>query len=111
MITLKSQRDIKAVFNQKNRLDCEDFYTLYIKNSLGYPRFGFVASRKFFKRAVDRNRAKRLLRQAVRSAIRVYKDLGYDILFIAKVSILKKKSYHIVPEVVESLEKIKRSCL
>lgn len=111
MITLTRRSDIEGVFLKKNRLDAEDFYVLYTENQVGYPRFAFITSKKFFKKATSRNRAKRLLRQAVRSAITSYEDTGCDILFIAKVSILKKKSYDIIPQIREVFDKIKQLCL
>ena len=46
-------------------------------------RFGFIASTKFDKRAVVRNRARRLLREAVRERLAEIKP-GFDMILIAK---------------------------
>lgn len=46
-------------------------------------RFGFVASSKFDQRATQRNRARRLLREAVRKELPDMR-MGYDIILITK---------------------------
>lgn len=46
-------------------------------------RFGFVASSKLDKRATQRNRARRLMREAVRKRLSEIEP-GYDIILIAK---------------------------
>lgn len=59
------------------------YYLLYFENNnLGYPRLGVVASRKSLKKAVMRNRAKRI----VKEHFRFQKDRlpSIDIVFIAK---------------------------
>lgn len=51
---------------------------------------GIVASRKVSKRAVDRNRAKRLIRSIIEELWdKIY--FGYDILFILKKEAIGKK--------------------
>jgi len=64
-------------------------------------RFGFVASTKFDKRAVSRNRARRLLREAVRKHLPDIKR-GRDIILVARERI-KEAS---VEEVSSSLDKV-----
>lgn len=105
--TLRNKREIQGIFREKARLDFEDFFIVYKKNELGQPRFLFVASKRNFKKAVERNRAKRLLRQAVRSVLRDYKNLGYDILIVAKKSLIEKKIYDIIPQIRNVFESLK----
>ncbi|ADU91564.1 ribonuclease P protein component [Taylorella equigenitalis 14/56] len=43
------------------------FLTLhYAQNNLGYPRLGLVVAKKFFKKAVQRNAVKRVIREEFR---------------------------------------------
>jgi len=52
-------------------------------------RFGFIVSNKFDKRAVVRNKYKRLLRSIVEENISKFK-MGYDIVFVLKTEIKNK---------------------
>lgn len=110
MITIKSKKEISEIYLKKNRLDFRDFVLYYKKNSLDYPRFVFIASKKVFKKSVLRNRVKRLLRQAVRSALINHKNLNCDILIIGKLDILKKKSYELYQEIKIALEELEKLC-
>jgi|APSaa5957512576_1039674.scaffolds.fasta_scaffold33895_2 ribonuclease P protein component len=53
------------------------------------PKIGFIVSKKISKEAVDRNRVKRLLRQAVTPILKKFKN-GQSILIIAKSNIKGK---------------------
>ncbi len=53
-----------------------------LQNSTSYNRVGFTCSRKI-RKAVTRNRAKRLLREAYRS-LSLSVDTGYDLVFMMK---------------------------
>lgn len=59
------------------------YYKKQGKNSKDPFRCGFIASKKFDKRAVTRNRARRLMRESVRAHLDTLKD-GYDLVLIAK---------------------------
>jgi ribonuclease P protein component len=63
-------------------------------------RFGFIVSKKIDKRAVVRNKTKRVLREAVK--IFIDKLLGKDIIIIAR----KKLSFKEKDEVVKELGNI-----
>ncbi len=65
-------------------------------------RFAFVVSTKIAKEAVDRNRIKRIIGEAVRLSIFNVRD-GYDIVFLAKPSITRIPTTEIMKEVKESL--------
>lgn len=55
---------------------------LYRANGLGYPRLGLALARKRVRRAVDRNRLKRLVRESFRRAQRTLG--GIDIVVMAR---------------------------
>jgi ribonuclease P protein component len=82
---------------------------VYLKNDQEKSRYAFVASKKNFKKSVDRNRAKRLLREAVRLHLNLLDDLKYDMIFIAKKSILNKKIYDILSQLDTVIGKLKNN--
>lgn len=51
-------------------------------NSLGHPRLGIAISRKCAPRAITRNRAKRIIREAFR--LRQHRLGGVDIVFLGR---------------------------
>lgn len=57
------------------------FTLKFTKNGLPYNRFGFVISKNVDKRAVERNRIKRLLRSCIEAIFHTIVS-GYDMLFI-----------------------------
>lgn len=64
------------------------FGLIFISKKRAPSRFGIVVSNKISKRATARNRAKRLLRQAIRkNMIEVLP--GFDVVFLAKKKILE----------------------
>lgn len=61
-------------------------------------RFAFIVSTKISKIAVERNKAKRRLREAVKQHIgKIVK--GYDVVFLAKKMTLERSSKEITSEV------------
>lgn len=57
-------------------------------------KFGFIVSKKISKRAVDRNRIKRLLAEGVRKNLDKFPE-GTRIIFLAKKELLKMKAEEI----------------
>ena len=68
-------------------------------------RFGFVISKKIDKRAVVRNRIKRLLREVVRENLEKIPD-GFDIVFIVRPNIVGKNYEEISIEFNKILSKV-----
>jgi len=68
-------------------------------------RFGFVISKKIDKRAVVRNRIKRLLRQAVRERLERIPD-GFDIVFVVRPQIVGKNYEEVNSEFDKVLSKV-----
>jgi ribonuclease P protein component len=71
-----------------------------LANGFGQHRLGITASRKMVRRAVKRNRAKRLIREAFRLSADDLKGLGatYDWVFNARRALLDVKTGAVVEE-------------
>jgi len=67
-------------------------------------RFGVVVSKKISKRAVDRNKVKRLIMESLKNNLNKIEG-GLEILFLVKKNILGKK-YKEVEEEVKKIFKI-----
>lgn len=65
---LTRSQEFRAALAAAYRVSGKRFLLRAIDNGLAKPRLGLVMSRKAAKRAVDRNRAKRLAREAFRTA-------------------------------------------
>ncbi len=101
MTSIKSSKHIREVLNSGKTLNKANFVLIYKENGLTFPRFAFIASKKFSKRAVDRNRAKRLLKESVRKRLDKLSKFHYDFIFIAKKNILGKKLEDVLKEIDE----------
>jgi ribonuclease P protein component len=104
---LTKKEDFNIVKERGNLIHSTSFAFVYLAKDAELPsRFGFVVSTKISKKAVARNRAKRLLREAVRINMdKIVK--GYDCVFLAKHLILDKQNTEIVAEVKTVLKKAK----
>lgn len=73
------------------------FWTL--DNSCGFPRVAAVAGKKTFRRAVDRNRVKRRLKEAFRLNLPDFRG-GYDVVLVARRGMLNAAFQKIESELV-----------
>lgn len=76
----------KHVFSKSQRFGNKSFTVLARENSLGYPRLGLAISKKSAKRAVDRNRIKRIFRESFR--LHQHKLPNVDIIAMCKPDVL-----------------------
>jgi ribonuclease P protein component len=74
----------------KGRRYQTDFYGLlvYARGDSAPSRFGFIVSKKISQKAVVRNKIKRLLRNLISGLVNKLRP-GYDILFLAKSTMLQ----------------------
>ncbi len=101
---LKRKKDFEGVFKKGKAVKGSFLFIKYRKNDLDMPRLGFIVSAKIARKAVERNKIRRTLSEAVRKAIG---DLGgYDIIVFVtrKTSLLEKKD--VITELLGLLKKI-----
>jgi len=101
---LRKQKDFDRVFGKGGSFFSQGYLSLkMVPNSLDLSRIGFIVSNKVSKKAVSRNRIKRLLRESVRSH---WDDIvaGYDAVVMVKSDVSDKKLDE-VDKAVDSLLK------
>lgn len=91
---LKNKKAFDATYKNR-KIVSDSMLTLYAgrlkKDNDTQTRFGFVVSKKYHKRAVKRNRVKRLMRECVRLAIKEDK-LGICLNYMSFIIIPKEKA-------------------
>ncbi|MBA3514647.1 MAG: ribonuclease P protein component [Pyrinomonadaceae bacterium] len=92
--TLRGSKEFQRVYRTGKRFEGHLLTVFVLPNSLTQHRLGITASRKALGRAVDRNRAKRLLREAfnVTKPRRDRLKKRYDWVLNARRSLLSLES-------------------
>lgn len=82
-LRLLTAEDYKRVFNNNpTKLVCPPFTLLAVPSQYNCCRLGLIVAKKNVRRAVDRNRLKRLARESFRS--NQYQLPSYDIVLLAR---------------------------
>lgn len=89
-VSLTENRDFLRLYKRGRSCVAPGLVMYYARNRLGINRFGITTGRKLGK-AVHRNRAKRIIREAYR-ALEPGLPSGYDFVFVARVRTLAMKS-------------------
>lgn len=98
-LTLRNQRDFARIYKQGKSRGGRFAVVIYKRNGLKYTRTAFVSSKKVGN-SVERNRSRRLMRAAYK-ALEPNVASGYDIIFVARSSIVGCKE----PEIEKQLRK------
>ena len=98
---LKKEKEFEAVFKGGRTLRGKSVFLKYLINGTDQTRVGFVVSKKISKLAVERNKAKRRMRNIVR----LKKDNLKEGLSIVIISLppIKGMAYKEIKEDLESL--------
>ena len=80
---LVKNRDFERVYQKGKRVSSDSFNLTFLPNRTAMARVGIVVGKKFSKKAVERNKAKRIFREALKGA---YNDLrpGTDMVIFVK---------------------------
>lgn len=101
---LAKAKDIQKAFARGRNFFSPFFNIKYISGS-GSPRFTVVVSTKVFKKAVSRNRLKRIVREYVRRNLSLFKKGDYVISFKPKAAGASEKN--IMDTFIQTVMKIK----
>jgi len=99
-----NRKDFLEIKNKGKMYYSHIFGLLVLKKEDNLKKFGFIVSKKISKRAVDRNKIKRYLSEAVRRSLKDIKE-GTRSVFLVKREILNKKLKEITLEVEKIFKK------
>jgi ribonuclease P protein component len=77
---LKNKKDIERVFRKGKTVKSGFLFLKFAENELLDSRIAFSIGLRYSKKAVKRNRAKRILREAAKSFLKELKP-GFDLVF------------------------------
>jgi len=95
---VRSKKEFAEIKNEGRVLYSPFFGFLNYKKDDDLKKFGFIVSKKISKRAVDRNKIRRILSEIVRKNLDKFEN-GTRIIFLTKKEILNKKTKEVEKEV------------
>jgi ribonuclease P protein component len=100
---LRDKRDFDRLYKRGSKIHGRYLVVIFTGNGRDYGRKAFLASKKVGK-AVARNRARRLMKEAYRN-LSPHVKTGYDILFIARNTIVNASCREVEKSMKASLAK------
>ena len=106
MIIIKKRREFIDIQNNYDKKYHSDILLILIKKNIS-TRFGYIVSKKVDKKAVVRNKIKRIFREISRMAIKDNIVLNNDYEIIAKKDIVNKSFWEIKDTIYSLLKEEK----
>ena len=102
---LRRKSDFLSIYNKGKSVGDRYVVIFYKKNNLSYNRTAFLASKKVGN-SVHRNRARRLMKESVRTS-ELEISTGFDIIFIARNTIIDRNCAEVRNSIESALKKTK----
>jgi ribonuclease P protein component len=102
---LTKQKDFDNVFKKGRSVFNKILGLKFIANDLNINRFGVIVSNKISKKAVERNKIKRRIREVLQKEDPILKQ-GYDVVVIALAEVKDKKYQDLEQILKEKLSKL-----
>lgn len=99
---LLEKEDYDYVFKRARRLVTAEFTVFFCSNSVNQARLGLALSKKMIAKAHDRNRLKRLLREAFRTACLP----AIDVIFLARPRVAELENKTLIAKLSEVWNKL-----
>ncbi|MFA6918344.1 MAG: ribonuclease P protein component [Candidatus Gracilibacteria bacterium] len=100
------RNQIDYLLNKGSSLSSRIFIARYKENNNDLPRFCVIISRKMSGKAVERNRIKRQITEAIRTSDFLKNPANVDLILIPKKSIIKKSFAEIKTDLESLLQTI-----
>jgi len=107
-LRLKTPADFQQVFTQPVKSTDRYFTLLAIKNQLEHPRLGLAIAKKNSKRAVDRNKIKRVTRESFR--LQQHELSALDIVVLARRDAANASSSQLTKSLEKHWVKLVKQC-
>lgn len=101
---LTARRDIDQVFKSGQTGRGGFFFIRFLKNNLGYCRFGILVPGSVSKKAVVRNHIKRLIRESLKEHILAGQSL--DLVIVTSAAIVSKNQKEIKRNLDKTIKQI-----
>ena len=105
---LRQLHEFEAVLRSRLRVASRNFVARASPNEAGEARLGIIAGRKTAPRAVDRNRGKRLIREAFRAGAAELR--GYDVAIQLRSDLRSEDNGAVRAELAELVQTLARRC-
>lgn len=103
---ITKKKDFEKVLKSQDtkKINSKFINLFFLNNNLNYPRISVLAGvRTVSKKATERNRAKRRVREAIKQKFSIIKDKGVDILVFCKKNCITANFQDILEDVRSSL--------
>jgi len=105
---LLNRSEFGRVFDGHCKVANESFTVYAITNDYDQPRLGLVVGKKVSRRAVDRNRIKRVIREAFRQLAPEMAKL--DIVVLARAAAITQSGSSLITQLTNLLGRVETKC-
>lgn len=88
---LTRKADFQSVFDQSHKVSRKGIICLYRPNGGDFPRLGIMLSKQQIRRAVDRNRVRRIVRESFRGVVADLPKVDIILMVRKDASLLNKQ--------------------